>query len=583
MVSTPVRGARAARHRPIVPIQLSGHQLRSGEPARCPRRSSSAASRSRASCASPSIRSSTPKRCSTIGQRCGARVLNGADVLAIDSSKARQLSLIAVARLRQSRKPGSCTARRTCSRPPRAWTFRCWSRPTSAARAPGSSAIVGARSCAPSIDERTVPAVASTRSCWSRIMCRRAAARSLRIETLGGKFLYAIEVESGGDSFDLCPADACVAAAGPHGHPDDRGRRPPPELIDAAERIARAAGLDVGGIEVMIDDRDGTPRFYDINAMSNFVADPLNVLGWDPHDRLVDYLEARRSRRGSGMRFGYWMPVFGGWLRNIPDEGMEASWDYVKRLTQRSEEIGWDLTLIAELNLNDIKGVDQPALDAWSTAAALAAVTAAIELMVAVRPNFHQPALFAKEAANIDNISDGRLALNVVSSWWADEAHAIRPAVRPARRPLCAHRPNGCRSSTACGPRTASASTGERYQLDDAICEPKPVRKPRPTIYAGGESEAAKTMIATPVRRLCDARRSGRGDRAQDRRHGGAPRRAPARAPMQYGMAAFAIVRDSEAEAKRELERITADAAQAAQGLRQFRPVAVGHRSSSAS
>ena len=95
------------------------------------------------------------------------------------------------------------------------------------------------------------------------------------------------------------------------------------------------------------------------------------------------------------MRFGYWMPVFGGWLRNIPDEGMEASWDYVKRLTQRSEETGWDLSLIAELNLNDIKGVDQPALDAWSTAAALAAVTSSIELMVAVRPNFHQPALFA--------------------------------------------------------------------------------------------------------------------------------------------------------------------------------------------
>jgi hypothetical protein len=62
-------------------------------------------------------------------------------------------------------------------------------------------------------------------------------------------------------------------------------------LIDAAERIAQAMNLDVGGIEVMIDDRDGTPRFYDINALSNFVAKPLDVLGWDPHDRLIDYLE----------------------------------------------------------------------------------------------------------------------------------------------------------------------------------------------------------------------------------------------------------------------------------------------------
>ena len=215
------------------------------------------------------------------------------------------------------------------------------------------------------------------------------------------------------------------------------------------------------------------------------------------------------------MRFGYWMPVFGGWLRNIPDEGMEASWDYVKRLTQRSEQTGWDLTLIAELNLNDIKGVDQPALDAWSTAAALAAVTSSIELMVAVRPNFHQPALFAKAAANIDNIANGRLALNVVSSWWADEATQYglqfdQHDDRYARTTEWLQVVDGLWT------HDRFSFDGQRYKLDNAICEPKPVRKPRPTIYAGG----------------------GKG-------------------PMQYGMAAFAIVRDSESEAKRELERIT--------------------------
>ena len=72
---------------------------------------------------------------------------------------------------------------------------------------------------------------------------------------------------------------------------------PPPHLIEAAEGIARAVGLDLGGIELVIDDRDGTPRFYDINAMSNFVADPLNVLGWDPHDRLIDHLETLMAER----------------------------------------------------------------------------------------------------------------------------------------------------------------------------------------------------------------------------------------------------------------------------------------------
>src|ERR1700682_5126267 len=122
------------------------------------------------------------------------------------------------------------------------------------------------------------------------------------------------------------------------------------------------------------------------------------------------------------MRYGYWLPVFGGWLRNVEDEQMEGTWEYASRLGGRNEEIGFDLTLIAELNLNDIKGPEAPALDAWSTAAALAAVTKRLELMVAVRPTFHSPALLAKQAADIDHISNGRVSLNVVSSWWADEA-----------------------------------------------------------------------------------------------------------------------------------------------------------------
>jgi FMNH2-dependent dimethyl sulfone monooxygenase len=249
------------------------------------------------------------------------------------------------------------------------------------------------------------------------------------------------------------------------------------------------------------------------------------------------------------------MPVFGGWLRNIEDEGMEASWDYVRRLTQRSEETGWDLSLIAELNLNDIKGVDEPALDAWSTAAALAAVTSTLELMVAVRPNFHQPALFAKQAANIDNISGGRLALNVVSSWWAQEAESYglqfdQHDDRYGRTSEWLTVVDGLWSEKR------FSFEGQRYTLKDAICEPKPLAKPRPTIYAGGESETAKTMIAAQ----CDAYvmhgdpveaiRPKIADMATRRANAGG-------SDMQFGMAAFAIVRDSEAEAKRELERIT--------------------------
>ncbi len=247
------------------------------------------------------------------------------------------------------------------------------------------------------------------------------------------------------------------------------------------------------------------------------------------------------------------MPVFGGWLRNVADEGMEASWDYVRRLAQRSETIGYDLSLIAELNLNDIKGVEAPALDAWSTAAALAAVTERLELMVAVRPNFHQPALFAKQAANIDRIAGGRLALNVVSSWWADEA-------RQYGLQFDEHDDRYARTAewlaVVAGLWREERFTfeGQFYRTQAAICAPKPVRTP--VIYAGGESEAAKTMIA----RQCDAYVM-HGDPpaavAGKIAHMTERRAAAGRPPLIFGMAAYAIVRDSEAEARRELARIT--------------------------
>ena len=269
------------------------------------------------------------------------------------------------------------------------------------------------------------------------------------------------------------------------------------------------------------------------------------------------------------MRFGYWLPVFGGWLRNVPDEGMEATWDYVRRLAQRSEQIGFDLTLIAELNLNDIKGPDAPSLDAWSTAAALAAVTERLELMVAVRPTFHPPALLAKQAANIDRISGGRLTLNVVSSWWAGEAKQYgvefdQHDARYARTAEWLAVVNGMWST----PRFTHAGT--YYRMEDAILEPKPVARPRPTIYAGGESEAAKQLIAED----CDAYLM-HGDppervaakvadmRARRARAGGG------RPPLTFGVAGYVVCADTESAARAEVARIT-DVRQSAAGYANY-------------
>ena len=226
------------------------------------------------------------------------------------------------------------------------------------------------------------------------------------------------------------------------------------------------------------------------------------------------------------------------------------------RLARRSEEIGFDLTLIAELNLNDIKGIEAPSLDAWSTAGALAAVTRTLELMVAVRPTFHAPALLAKQAANIDHISNGRLSINVVSSWWATRSAAVRRGLRHTRRTVRADRRVAARGRSACGSEPRFSYSGKYYSIEDAVLEPKPVQLPRPTVYAGGESPAAKALIA----QTCDAWLT-HGDppeiiarKVADMR---ARRERLGLAPMRFGAAGYAIVRDSEAEARRELERIT--------------------------
>lgn len=125
-----------------------------------------------------------------------------------------------------------------------------------------------------------------------------------RVETLGGKYLYAIKVFTDGRSFDLCPADICQTTSGielargacaldaPKSGLRVEGYEPPAEVISDVERIMQSAGIDVGGVEYMIDERDGKLLYYDINALSNFVADAPRVVGFDPFARLADFLES---------------------------------------------------------------------------------------------------------------------------------------------------------------------------------------------------------------------------------------------------------------------------------------------------
>jgi hypothetical protein len=125
----------------------------------------------------------------------------------------------------------------------------------------------------------------------------------VRMEFVGGKLLYAMRVVSHG-AFNLCPSEACNPEGGGASHCDVPAARPveffpypevPPEAVAAGERIMAEGGLDVGGIEYL-EAEDGRRIFYDINANSN-LRKPIGLaFGFDPFERVVDFLEHQLQR-----------------------------------------------------------------------------------------------------------------------------------------------------------------------------------------------------------------------------------------------------------------------------------------------
>jgi len=130
----------------------------------------------------------------------------------------------------------------------------------------------------------------------------------VRVEVVNGKYLYAIKIHITGETFDLCPADICKTPTGvelnraacpidaPKSGLTVEAFEPPAEAIADVERIMKEAGIEIGGVEYIVDDRDGKRLYYDVNALSNFVADGKRVLGFDPFERLADWLEAEAAK-----------------------------------------------------------------------------------------------------------------------------------------------------------------------------------------------------------------------------------------------------------------------------------------------
>ncbi|MCX2717107.1 LLM class flavin-dependent oxidoreductase [Helicobacter sp. MIT 21-1697] len=254
------------------------------------------------------------------------------------------------------------------------------------------------------------------------------------------------------------------------------------------------------------------------------------------------------------MEFGYWTPVWGSWLRNVDNDSTQGTWEYIKDLTLRAEDLGYVLTLVPELYLNDIKGEKAPALDAWAIANGLAAVTKKIEILAALRPQYHQVAITAKQIATISQICGGRFSINMVSAWWAEEArqYGISFDGHDDRYALTHEYTDVLRGFWSKSP---FSHQGKYFHFENSFNEPKPPKMP--LVYAGGESERGREAITRFADKYLmhggtieEVREKIADMKARKQKAGLAPFKG-------FGMATYIIIRDTEEEALKELERIT--------------------------
>ncbi|HLJ54372.1 MAG TPA: hypothetical protein VKT77_04980 [Chthonomonadaceae bacterium] len=234
-------------------------------------------------------------------ERRGTRVVNGAKAFRYETSKAMQLSLLETLRLAYPRsrvinRPDDAVAASEGLRHP------IVVKPNIGGSGAGISMFNTIAELGAAVRDGLIDLGLDSTALVQEFVPARGG-HIVRVEVVGGKFLYGIKVHLTGDTFDLCPADICRTTGGqelargacPVDAPKTglrvEGYTPPAEIVGQVERIMQSAGIEVGGIEYVVDDRDGRPYFYDINALSNFVADGPKVVGFDPFVRLVDFLE----------------------------------------------------------------------------------------------------------------------------------------------------------------------------------------------------------------------------------------------------------------------------------------------------
>ena len=258
------------------------------------------------------------------------------------------------------------------------------------------------------------------------------------------------------------------------------------------------------------------------------------------------------------LRIGIWALVHGNRAAlNDPEEPYDASWARNRALVLEAEALGYDCTLVAQHTANPHKEeLDQ--LEAWTSSAALAAETSRIEIIAAIKPMLYHPVVLAKMALQIEHISRGRFAINLVNAW-------NRKEIVDAGIPFLEHDDRYAYGSEWLevverlmrGERVNHA--GRHFQVQDYMLRPAGTFRPRPRIYIGGESEPARALSAAQAdvwfingQPLEDVRAL-----IED-----VARRPRSGAPLRFGLSAFVIARETAAEAEQAYQRLLALAAE---------------------
>ncbi|GLS42184.1 LLM class flavin-dependent oxidoreductase [Methylobacterium brachythecii] len=252
------------------------------------------------------------------------------------------------------------------------------------------------------------------------------------------------------------------------------------------------------------------------------------------------------------LRFGIWAAVHGSRAaHHDPGEPDDATWWRNRDLVLEAEALGFDAVLVAQHTVNPYdEGRDQ--LEAWTASAALAALTRRIEIITAVKPGLYHPVVLAKMALQIEHVSEGRFGINLVNAWnRAEFERAGLPFPDHDERYAYGREWIGLVDRLMRGERVDFE--GRHFRVEDYQLKPAGTFRPRPAIYVGGESEPARALVADhgDVWFINGQPHDDVAALIAD-----VARRPAANGRLRYGLSAFVIARETDAEAEDEHARL---------------------------